>query len=110
MTAKLVWLPQAVTDAREIYVQIGLEQPQAAERFLDSFERKAKLLSDQPRLGVRRPEIRPSTRMLIEAPFVMLYETDPDADEGPVDEVRIVRVVDGRRDVQMLEGSEFRTY
>ena len=83
-------------------MQIGLEQPQAAESFLDSFERKANLLGDQPRFDVRRPEIRPSTRMLIEAPFVMLYETEPDADEGPVDEVGIVRVVDGRRDLRAL--------
>lgn len=102
MPAKLVWLPQALTDVREIYVQIGLEQPQAAERFFDSFERKARLLSEQPRLGVRRPEIRPSARMLVEAPFIMLYETVPDTDEGPVDEVIVVRVVDGRRDLMTL--------
>lgn len=94
MPADLRWLPQALADVRDIYVQIGLEQPMAAERFFDSFERKATLLIDQPRLGVRRPEIQPSVRMLVEAPFVMLYETIPDADEGPIETVVIVRVVD----------------
>ncbi len=64
MPAELVWQPQALADVREIYVQIDLEQPQAAERFFDAFERKAQLLIEQPRLGVRRPEIRPSARML----------------------------------------------
>ncbi|NKL67143.1 type II toxin-antitoxin system RelE/ParE family toxin [Rhizobium leguminosarum] len=102
MPASLVWLPQALADVREIYVQIGLEQPQAAERFFDSFERKARLLANQPRLGARRPEIRPSARVLVEAPFVMLYETVPDTDEGPVETVQIVRVIDGRRDLHSL--------
>lgn len=37
--------------------------------------------------------------MLIEKPYLMLYETHPDDDEGPVDVVPIVRVVDGRRDL-----------
>ncbi|WP_416067208.1 hypothetical protein ACK9YZ_30250 [Rhizobium sp. ZK1] len=54
------------------------------------FSPKATLLIDQLRLGVRRPEIRPSVRMLVEAPFVMLYETIPDADEGPIETVVIV--------------------
>ncbi|MBY3026136.1 type II toxin-antitoxin system RelE/ParE family toxin [Rhizobium leguminosarum] len=55
MPASLVWLPQALADVREIYVQIGLEQPQAAERFFDSFERKARLLTDQPKICAKRP-------------------------------------------------------
>lgn len=40
--------------------------------------------------------------MLVEAPFVMLYETIPDADEGPIETVVIVRVVDGRRNLPSL--------
>lgn len=102
MAAKLIWSPQARADIRDIYVQIGREQPQAAERFYDRFQRIASLLMDQPRLGMRHPEIAPSTRMLIEAPFVILYETIPDADEGPVQSVQIVRVIDGRRDIANL--------
>ncbi len=98
----LIWQPQALQDVREIYIRIGLEQPQAAERFFDAFERKARLLLEQPRLGMRRPEIRPSARMLVEAPFVMLYETVPDSDDGVIDTVNIVRVVDGRRDLKAL--------
>lgn len=65
-------------------------------------EQKAKLLIDQPRLGVRRPEIHPATRMLIESPFVLLYETEPDTDDSLIETVEIVRVVDGRRDLRNL--------
>jgi len=42
MPADLRWLPQTLADVRDIYVQIGLEQPMAAERFFDSFERKGR--------------------------------------------------------------------
>ena len=57
-------------------------------------------MADQPQLGQRHPEIAASARMLVEAPYVILYETIPDADQGPVDIVQIVRVVDGRRDLR----------
>ncbi|WP_313906200.1 hypothetical protein [Rhizobium leguminosarum] len=40
--------------------------------------------------------------MLVEAPYVILYETHPDTDEGEVQAVEIVRVVDGRGDLAAL--------
>jgi toxin ParE1/3/4 len=99
MSVELVWSNQARDDLLDIYVMIGLEQPVAAERYLDRIEAKASLLKSQPRMGVRRPDIRPSVRMLIEAPYVLLYWTKPDTEEGPIDAVEIIRVVDGRRDL-----------
>jgi len=41
-------------------------------------------------------------RMLTEWPYILLYETVPDTDEGPVRSVAIVRVLDGRRDLSAL--------
>ena len=78
------------------------QQPAAAERYFDRIEAKAELLKSQPRMGVRRSDIRPSMRMLVEAPYLLLYRTDPDIDEGPISAVEIVRVVDGRRDLHSL--------
>jgi toxin ParE1/3/4 len=40
--------------------------------------------------------------MLVEPPYVILYELIPDTDEGAVSRVEIVRVVDGRRDLLSL--------
>jgi toxin ParE1/3/4 len=40
--------------------------------------------------------------MLVEGPYLIFYETQPDTDEGPVETVGIVRVVDGRRDLTAL--------
>lgn len=102
MTAKLVWTPLARQDVKSIYVDIGREQPRSAERYFERLRYKAGLLAEHPRLGERHPEIFPSARMLVEAPYVILYETTPDTDDGDVLTVEIVRVVDGRRDLQAL--------
>ena len=102
MPTELLWSNQARADLLEIYAMIGLEQPAAAERYFDRIEAKAKLLKSQPRMGVRRSDIRPSMRMLVEAPYLLLYRTDPDTDEGSISAVEIIRLVDGRRDLRGL--------
>jgi toxin ParE1/3/4 len=102
MTVEVIWSPQARRDLLDIYVIIALDNPAAAERLYTAIETKANALQDFPRLGRRRPEIRPTVRMLVEGPYLILFETRPDTDEGPVDQVEIVRVVDGRRDLTNL--------
>ena len=102
MPVDLLWTPQAREDLIEIYTYIGLDNPSAAERIFDAVQAKAESLANFPRMGVRRPDIRPSTRILIEGPYLILYETHPDNDEGGIDEVEIVRIVDGRRNLKNL--------
>ncbi len=99
MVVRLVWSPEARKDLLDIYVVIGLENPAAAERLYDRIASKAEALAHFPRLGPRRPDIRPAARVLVEGPYLILFETHPDTDEGPIDRVEIVRVVDGRRDL-----------
>lgn len=57
------------------------------DRFFDQFERAACF----PEMGVARPEIAPSARLLVEGRYVILYEPTP---EG----VLIVAIVHGMRD------------
>ncbi|KQP86232.1 plasmid stabilization protein [Methylobacterium sp. Leaf119] len=102
VAAEVVWSRLARTDLLDIYVSIGSHDPAAAERLYDRIEERARQLALQPRMGPRRPEIRPSTRILVETPFLILYETIPDTDDAPVREVEIVRVLDGRRDVSVV--------
>jgi toxin ParE1/3/4 len=102
LPVNFVWTRLAREDLIEIYTYIGLDNPSAAERIFNAVRAKAELLAEFPRLGVRRPEIRPSTRMLIEGAYLILYETYPDSDEGGIDEVVIVRIVDGRRNLKNL--------
>jgi len=40
--------------------------------------------------------------MLVEAPYVILYETLPDDDEEDIQLITIVRVIDGRRNLAAL--------
>ncbi len=102
MAADLLWRPRAVDDLIAIYEFIARDAPDAAERTLTSIEKQATRLRRYPRLGSRRPEIRPSTQILIERPYLILYETYPDSDKGPVGAVEIVRVIDGRRHLSAL--------
>lgn len=98
MPAAILWSVRARDDLLALYVAIGVHDPAAAERLIDRIEMRAAQLADQPRMGPRRPDIRPTARLLIEAPHLILYETIPDADDTPVASVRIVAVIDGRRD------------
>jgi toxin ParE1/3/4 len=65
----LRWSPQSRADMLDVYVAIAVEQPAAAERYLDRIEAKVAMLRERPRLGVRRPDIRRGVRMLVEAPI-----------------------------------------
>jgi toxin ParE1/3/4 len=102
MPIEVLWSEQARKDLLNLYALIYVEQPMAAERYFDRIEAKVELLCGQPRMGVRRPDIRLSTRMLLEAPYLILYQTVPDTDEGPIDQVKVTRVVDGRRELSAL--------
>ena len=99
MAANLRWRPQAREDLLAIYEFIGLDNPAAAERLFTSIESKAAMLIHHPRMGPRRPDIHPAARILIEGPYLILYRTRPDTDDGKISEVEIVRVVDGRPDL-----------
>ena len=93
MRADLLWGPQAREDLLEIYISIGIDNPDAAKRLYTAMESKANLLVSHPRLGVRRREIQRSARILMEGAYLLLYETHPDTDDGPIESVEIVRVV-----------------
>lgn len=41
--------------------------------------------------------------MLVETQYLVLYRTEPDTDDGPLQLVEFVRVVDGRRDLFDLD-------
>jgi toxin ParE1/3/4 len=99
---ELFWTPQAEQDLIEIYSFIALDSPAAADRILAKLQSSVEILTRNPRLFQRRPDIRPSARVLIEGPYLILYEIHPDSDTGPVRDVELVRVVDSRRDLKNL--------
>ena len=94
--------PAAERDLEDIWLAIAAENPAAATRLVRTIGTKIDSLANHPRMGPRRSHVRAGIRILIEGPYLILYETHPDADEGPVDQVLIVRVVDGRRNLRRL--------
>jgi len=94
--------PAAERDLEDIWLAIAADNRRAATRILRLIAARIEGLADHPRLGPRRTDIRPGARMLIAGRYLVLYETHPDTDEGPLDAVEIVRVIDGRRDLPTL--------
>lgn len=102
MLAELLWSPQALENLMDIYVIIGLESADAAEHIYTAIESRVGLLAGFPRMGPRRPEIALTARMVVEGPYLVLYELHPDTEEGSIESVEIVRVVDGRGELSGL--------
>ena len=40
--------------------------------------------------------------MLVEGVYLILYETHPETDEGPLETIEIVRIVHGHRDLSRI--------
>lgn len=100
--AHLYWTPRARQDLLEIGLLIASDNPDAADRILFSIEDRVELLRHNPRMGQRRRDIGRSFRVLVERPYLILYRLRPDTDDRPVETIELVRVIDGRRDLQHL--------
>jgi toxin ParE1/3/4 len=100
MATELLWTPQAEADLLDIYSFVAIDNRAAADRILDRVESDIQILTRNPRLCQRRPDIHPSMRIFVEHPYLILYQTHPDTDEGAVTAVEIVRIVDGRRNLK----------
>jgi len=99
---RVVISPAAEADLEDIWWTIAADDPLTATRIVRAIGTKINSLAQHARRGPRRADIQAEIRMLVEGPYLVLYETIPDADDGLVDEVNIVRVVDGRRDLTRL--------
>lgn len=99
---QIVYSRRSEDDLRSIWRFIAEDNEPAADRTLRSLLARIDLLRAHPRLGPRRRDIRPATRVLVEGHYLVLYEVHPDTDDGAVHRVDIIAVVDGRRDLTEL--------
>lgn len=76
----------------DIHSFLSERSPAAAERMLARFAERFEALREFPYLGPDRSEFRPSLRGLLIDGYVASYLVEPDR-------IVIVRVIDGRRDV-----------
>lgn len=99
---RLVYTRRADADIRAVWRHVAAENESAADRILIALMDRIESLRRHPRFGPRRPDIRPAARVLVEGHHLVLYELHPDTDDGPVDWIEVVGIVDGRRDLASL--------
>ena len=85
---------RAEEELREIWRYIAAENMDAADKLLLRIDQRLDLLRDFPMIGTHRDDIRPGFRMLVEGPYLLLYAYD-----AANDDVELISVVDGRRDL-----------
>ncbi len=86
---------RAGADLDDIWLNVALDNPGAADRLIDRLVARCLNLTAHPELGAARPEIAPEARMLVMDDYVILYRV-----AGK--DVEIVRVVHGARRLQGL--------
>lgn len=95
--AELFVSRRADADLREIWRYIASDNPAAADRVLLRIDAKLQILRRFPQIGALRNDIRRGMRMLVEGNYLLLYEYDTRKDE-----VDLIAVVDGRRELSGL--------
>ena len=96
MATEVVWLDNAKDDVRAILHFIALDNPFAANRYVTDLADACQRLSEFPLSG-RRYNAR--FRCLTFRNHLVFYQFD-----DAVERVRIVAVIDGRRDIKGLVG------
>ena len=85
--------PRAEQDIRDIWRSIALDNEPAADALLRRMLDKADLAATQPNMGVARPELSPTARILIEGNYILIYEPMPFG-------ILVVAIVHGGRDLE----------
>jgi toxin ParE1/3/4 len=91
----VTWTPRAGTDLDEIWLNLALGDPAAADRLIDRIVARCRILAEHPHLGPARPEIAPAARLLVIDDYLVFYRA-----KGR--DVEIVRVVHGARRLEGL--------
>jgi toxin ParE1/3/4 len=95
--AELFASRRAEADLRSIWRYIAFDNPAAANRTLLRLDKRMQILRRFPAIGALRNDIRRGMRMLVEGNYLLLYEYD-----SKKDEVDVIAVVDGRRELSGL--------
>ena len=89
---QVVKLPQAETDLDDIWWYIAQDNPDAADRFLDTIAERCQTLAQFPNIGISRDELMPSLRSLPIGKYMIFYMP---LDDG----IQVVRVLPAMMDI-----------
>lgn len=66
--------PRAEQDLRDIWQNIAIDNEPAADALLRRILEKTDLAATQPKMGVARPELSFTARILVEGNYILIYE------------------------------------
>jgi toxin ParE1/3/4 len=95
--SRLIRTARAEEDLIEIWLYIAVDNPLAADKFVDQIDAKCQMLADSPGIGPARPDIAPDLRYFPIGRYLILYR---EISGG----IEVVRVVHGARhlpDIQL---------
>jgi toxin ParE1/3/4 len=94
----IVWSPDASADLSEIWNYYAtVASRHIADKIAREIGEACRLLEEHPFAGRARNEVRPGLRSIATRPHVIFYRVNNDVAE-------IVRVLDGRRDLDEIFG------
>jgi plasmid stabilization system protein ParE len=88
---------EADEDVERIWTDLLAYSERAAGRLTQELDDAASSLLLFPERGVRRQDLGPQLRMLIVRRYLIIYRYDQ-----PLDEIRIIRILEGERDLTDL--------
>jgi toxin ParE1/3/4 len=92
---RLTITTRARRDLREIWREIAKDNRTAADAIVRRAGERIRSLEHHPELGPARPDFGPGLRALVAGKYLVVYKRRPD-------EVEIVRVLHGARDLSDL--------
>lgn len=96
----VIWSSEARSDLTEIWNYYAtVAGPHTANTIVREIGESCRLLKDHPLAGRARSEVRPGLRSIVASPYVIFYRVVDDIAE-------IVRVLDGRRDLDEIFSDE----
>ncbi len=92
---QLIILPEAKRDLIRIWFDIAHYSDRSADWIIDEINRRMTMLTRFPEIGAPRDNLMAGVRMLSIRRYVVLHRV-----ESSLDEVRIIRILEGERDLQ----------
>jgi toxin ParE1/3/4 len=95
-----LWSPEAISDLNKIWdYYASVAGPDAAEKIVREIDQVIRVIEEHPMAGRSRDEVRVGLRSLATEPHVVFYRIRAVRPE-------IVRVLDGRQDIEDLFANE----
>jgi toxin ParE1/3/4 len=86
---------QALLDVAEIALHIAVDNPDAADHWLEQVDEKFRLLAQMPEMGRKRLDLAPGLRSLPVSNYVIFYRPVTNG-------IQVIRVLHGARDIPAL--------